>query len=163
MRTVNSVFNRERYPYCKWWNIPAHIKRLYTMIRDIYWRAKYGFTPYDTWDLDDFLGDLMYDSITYFEKNRHGFPTDMTDEQWAVYLSEMAEAFKYAALRESEKVNELTEKWYDIIDSVGRDTPEAKEAWDKVVEAEKEFWEERQKAIDKACDMLKVRFFNLWD
>lgn len=163
MKMVNSVFNRERYSYCKWWNIFAHIRRLLTMIKAIYQRAKYGFEPYDTYCLDNYLGNHISNLLIYLNENRHGYPSDMSDESWGEYLEEMAEAFRFATVEDTERLETLREQWVEMLTEYGREDKVTQAAWEILQEEEKKHFKLREEAINKACDMLKARFFNLWD
>ena len=159
----NSVFNLNRYGRVRWWNILGHIKRIYLIVKSVYWRAKYGFTRFDTYCLFSFIGDLIHDSLTYMNENRYGYPGDMTDEEWGQYLIDMATAFKLAVEEEDSVSDQLGEEWCDMIDKYGKDDDRTKEAWEKYRAQSDIHAKEMEIAKDKACEMLKERFFYLWD
>lgn len=163
MEYNNSVFNRNRYTHYPWWNIVGHIKVLCSMIKAVYWRAKYGFEPYDTWCLYNYIGDLMHDMLSYLDENRYGFPGDMTDESWGNYLQEMAEAFKLAATESNLETETCLDVWIDAIAEFGKGSLEAKEAWEGLKKAEDDLEQMKLEMIKKACEMLNERFFYLWD
>lgn len=159
----NSVFNRQRYSYHRWWNVPGHIKTFWEMLRAMYQRGKYGFTPGDVWNLSDFISVLMRDSLIYLRENKCGDPIDMGEKEWSGYLSEMAELFDFITKEESEESEKLLEDWLDAREQYGRNNERTKQIWTGYVAVQTEFEKERIKKKDKACDMFKERFFDLWD
>lgn len=163
-QNANSLFRLNRYGYCRWWNIPGHLVRICKMLKAIYWRAKYGFEPYDVWDLHNFLALLMHDSLTYFTNNLHGHPFNMNEYEWVEYLRRMAIAFKTTLEDENEESRELFDRWRKSYKETGdKNAPETKKLFNEYMVVSKEIEKNRRKEKDKAFDMLKEYFFDLWD
>lgn len=164
-----SVF-RVHY-YEKWWNIPAHFRNICSIVRNVYYRAVYGFCPYDTWELYAYISMLMENALTYFKNNCHGHPIDMTEEEWDKYLDEMINRFHYVNLDEDEITQPLYDKWEETCDAhiEAGENPfksgikEVIDAWKAWSEASNEFDERKENAIKEALQMLNERYFDLWD
>lgn len=159
-RKDNSVFFiAHKIP---WWNIPAKIKRRCSMLKDMYYRAIYGFAPSDTYDLSVFISKTLGGAFRYLKENTHGYPIDMTKDEWDNYLNEISEAFSYAGLYDDEITDVAAEKWWQTVEE-DKSQEEQDAAWAEYFKADTEFEERKQEAINKACDMMKARYFNFWD
>ena len=67
--TLGFYVARERFPYLGW-GAPGFISDIYT-----YWhRARYGWAPRDTWNLDVYLSRVMGHSLKHLAQNTHGSP-----------------------------------------------------------------------------------------
>ena len=54
-------------------------------------RARYGWSPRDTWSLDDYLCRVAAESLTHLRDNAHGHPGGTTPEKWAAQLTRIIE------------------------------------------------------------------------
>lgn len=67
--TLGFYVARERFPYLGWGK-PGFIVDIYT-----YWhRARYGWAPRDTWNLDDYLSRVMGHSLKHLAQTSPGAP-----------------------------------------------------------------------------------------
>lgn len=178
MKSKLSVFTPA--PYGKW-QIHKKIIWFFRSLKCAWQRATKGYCYRDTWDLDHFYTQLFIDSITSFRNNLHGAPCDLYDEKndsiekWENYLDEMVSHF-YNSLEENEvQKNEYEENFHKlnplefIHNEDGSCTmkqyeePEAIEARKKFFERDKEIAQWRKDEVNKGLDMLKERFWHLWD
>lgn len=178
MKSKLSVFTPA--PYGKW-QIHKKIIWFFRSLKCAWQRATKGYCYRDTWDLNHFYTQLFIDSITSFKHILHGAPSDLYDEKndsiekWENYLDEMVLHF-YNSLEENEvQKNEFAEEHARLCPFVmGRTkdgeltyirntSPEAVEIDKKYWEREVEIAEWREAQLNKGLDMLKERFYDLWD
>lgn len=136
-----SLFNRS--PYCKF-EILKKIAWPFRVIKEIILRAKYGFCPRDTWNLDTYLAIVLQNSLIWFSKNHHGYPGTMTNEEYEEKLAQMIEYTKeylidYIDLAPDTEDNEILTKYY------------------------KEVRKKREETLDAGFKLLRELFETLWD
>lgn len=110
-------------------------------------RAKKGFCVEDTWSVNDWFLNTVPKILTELNKNRSGYPIDMTDKEWGDIIDRMIFCFTEA--------NDYTCSQTNSID------------YDK----NKDKWREREIEIDNYKDNMKNEglelfskyFWNLWD
>lgn len=136
-----SLFNRS--PYCKF-EILKKITWPFRVIKEIILRAKYGFCPRDTWNLDTYLAIVLQNSLIWFSKNHHGYPGTMTNEEYEKKLAQMIEYTK--------------EYLIDYID-LAPDTEDSEILTKYYKEAEKK----REETLDAGFKLLRELFETLWD
>lgn len=136
-----SLFNRS--PYCKF-EILKKIMWPFRVLKEIILRAKYGFCPRDTWNLDTYLAIVLQNSLIWFSKNHHGYPGTMTNEEYEKKLAQMIEYTKeylidYIDLAPDTEDNEILTKYY------------------------KEARKKREETLDAGFKLLRELFETLWD
>lgn len=136
-----SLFNRS--PYCKI-EILKKIMWPFRVIKEIILRAKYGFCPRDTWNLDTYLAIVLQNSLIWFSKNHHGYPGTMTNEEYEKKLVQMIEYTKeylidYIDLAPDTEDNEILTKYY------------------------REARKKREETLDAGFKLLRELFETLWD
>lgn len=136
-----SLFNRN--PYCKF-EILKKIAWPFRVTKEIILRAKYGFCPRDTWNLDTYLAIVLQNSLIWFSKNHHGYPGTMTNEEYEEKLAQMIEYTKeylidYIDLAPDTEDNEILTKYY------------------------KEARKKREETLDAGFKLLRELFETLWD
>ena len=136
-----SLFNRS--PYCKF-EILKKIAWPFRVIKEIILRAKYGFCPRDTWNLDTYLAIVLQNSLIWFSKNHHGYPGTMTNEEYEEKLAQMIEYTKeylidYIDLAPDTEDSEILTKYY------------------------KEARKKREETLDAGFKLLRELFETLWD
>ena len=136
-----SLFNRS--PYCKF-EILKKIAWPFRVIKEIILRAKYGFCPRDTWNLDTYLAIVLQNSLIWFSKNHHGYPGTMTNEEYEEKLARMIEYTK--------------EYLIDYID-LAPDTEDSEILTTYYKEARKK----REEILDAGFKLLRELFETLWD
>jgi len=170
------------YGYYNWRCPLRNIKQFFRNIKYAYQRATRGFCDQDAWSLDSFYSELFYQTLNHLAENAYGSPYELELEEWQAILKEMAQHFynsqEFGGSAINKEVAELSEKMHSYItniklvkvsDNASKMEYEYsdEEAYNKAKNAwlakEKEASEYRQAEKDKACDMLKKYFFNLWD
>jgi hypothetical protein len=80
------------------WGMPGWCRDIYT-----YWhRARYGWAPRDTWNLDNHLNHVLAGTLDYLADHAHGCPQEYFDEsatdnechKWSADLRRWARAFR---------------------------------------------------------------------
>jgi len=121
------------------------IKSHYRQIKWFIQRGRYGWSPYDCWNLCYYLAKIISESTEYLKDNHMAYPGNgTTDEEWTEILEQIS---KYFA-----KVNNV-ETVYDNVDY--RD----KKALVKAHTEETKMLEEALKGFD----ILKKWFYYLGD
>lgn len=67
----------------------------------------------EVWNLDRTLGTYIYPRLIELKKIKHGYPYDLTEEEWNFCLDEMIFSFK--TLSEDENYNGFYQKTSDRI------------------------------------------------
>lgn len=171
-----SVF---RYAYFrKPWHIIYNLKELCNILKYAKQRIFRGYCDADVWGLCDYYLTLFYHTLEELNNSKHGYPFDETEESWTKYLATMQAHFynalednegtyatitEWSAIDNLEKVyNELGKSLADIYD--GDEVPdEVDEARERLVEASHLAFEFRNNELNSGLDMLRDKFWNLWD
>ena len=147
------LFSLPYGPRYFWRNIPY----LWLGIKSFYLRGKNGWSPYDTWNMDNYLLTILPEMLDYLANNIHGYPSDIiiegeSDEdnfnRWQNYLRITANYLRESDEDKCSKNKELEQ--YERY---------TQEYWDKY----KEINEYRQECLEKALEAIKLNFWNLWD
>lgn len=155
----------------RWWNLPALLRRFKNVVRNTYYRAVYGFCPYDTWNMHYHISNLMANMLTYLKEEHYGYPGDMTDEEYTAYLDKLAKLFAYVDIEEDEITQHLFDKYEAICDEKieqginpwKSNDKDIADAWSEYSKASIELDKRREAALSEALDLLKERYFHLWD
>lgn len=65
-----------------WWKHWFNWKALYRDVRDMWYRANYGYAPRDLWSLDHYLASWMPHALEEFRSRACGHPSSLTEDQW---------------------------------------------------------------------------------
>lgn len=57
-------------------------------------RARHGWAPQDTWNLQRHLGEVIAGSVEHLRDNTHSYPAGTTPQEWEAILTEIAEGFR---------------------------------------------------------------------
>lgn len=141
-------------------------------------RVKKGYCDRDTWDMDRYLGSLLPAMLQDLADNTQSYPFKIDEEEqkdgqkWIDILHEMVQHFNNIdedadneATRGVNKAWEEMDKYVNwegtkpnFIDKEKYDV--ANKAWSDAITKHCQFMESEK---DKALDMLKKHFFDLWD
>lgn len=70
-----------------------------------------GYTDEEVWDLKTSISDFIIPRLERLQKIRHGYPADLTDEQWQEIISKILRAF-YLVKEEYDRGNHMSqEEW----------------------------------------------------
>lgn len=105
------------------WSLRAAKNRLFEKIREVRrfakkvpQRALRGIAQEDSWSLDTFACTVIAQGCRDLIKMNHGYPPDLTNEQWIVYLESVAIPLeKYVKLANETVYDELSDRQKQII------------------------------------------------
>ncbi len=138
--------------------------------RDIHcaWqRATKGYCYRDLWNIDDWFLQIMPQMLVEHNKNRHGYPNGLTDEQWNDIILEMADCFKNADEETTDFVNPY-EKEYLATLSFDIDTCELNCSASEELENSYRKYQDEEEAylkqnLEKGFELFVKHFRSLWD
>lgn len=125
-------------------------------------RMTKGFANADTWDLNDYLAEVIYHALLRFKEVGHGYPGGMTEEEWNVVLDKMIAGFaaKIQLLDDFTyadhcwvKKETYSEEDSPLTRSVGEFNQELYDAWRAPLDAQ---WKE-------GSALFLEHFDSLWD
>lgn len=155
-------------------NIPQNFLNFFRNIKYAWQRATKGFCDYDVWALDHYYANLFFRSLIELKNTAHSYPANLTESEWENILNEMANCFYNCDEANEVYADTLYEAFYEAT------SKDSAYTWDPVQEKmvlEETFERLRKKASeqavendklrtadkDKAFDLMKEYFFNLWD
>jgi hypothetical protein len=142
----------EKAPY-RWWQIWEIIKFYFGTLKCAWQRMTKGYCYRDVYDLSEFYIELFSASLKELSETTHGYPLDFKDmETWRDYLKEMAEHF----LAASTDIQYMTQR---VLNHENFSEDKAQELIKAVMNNDKY----REEHLDKALNMFKERFYDLWD
>ena len=144
------------------WGIVIH------KIRDIHCaiqRARKGYCYRDLWNIDLWFLDIMPCMIDEFIKMHHGYPCDLTNEEWEQTLNKMSTCFKNAKDRIFGFDNPYTKEMqaaYTLENGQFKSTAsnEIKEKYNKYEEEQRKIYRQN---LEEGLDLFKTHFNDLWD
>lgn len=130
-------------------------------------RFNRGYSDSDAWSIRDWFLLTMPKILDTMRFNLHGYPGNMTDEEWELILSRMSFCFKEAHEDTCSKVNEY-EDAFDINfkrndDGTYRAEVTNEEMRDKWTARQKEIDAYREENLKEGLDLFKEYFWDLWD
>lgn len=146
--------------------VKARIKWWIRRAKFTWQRAHWGFSAYDTWEMDYYLAELIADMLLYKAKFDASYFNGMTPEETQQWLIDTAALFKEYGREENEtpaykayKASVIRTKNEDGSITVESDDELAK-AWR---EDEKRRYEDRMNKLRLGFDRLSEKFSELWD
>jgi len=79
------------YVITHFWIIPGEVGRRIKWFVQRGWR---GYSDRDNWSIDGFLLSILPPMLENLRKNSHGYPVDMTAEEWDTCLHNMIVGFE---------------------------------------------------------------------
>lgn len=143
------VFSKTTY-YCR--NPMRKIKYFFRDIKYSYQRIRYGWCDRDTWDIDYWFLSVIPPMLQHLRDNKHGYPSDMEEDEWDHILETMILMFTEANEDRCSKKNE-----YELKSRASEE--ERKIFLDKALEV----LEYRNKCKNKGFEFFSKYFWNLWD
>lgn len=145
--------------------IGKKIKYFFRRFKYIYQRSTKGYCDIDIWNLYHFYGEIFSSSIKELKDNLHGYPLDMTEEEWDEYLEKMSRLFYNITHEEEVYKNPYWDLYYYKVfeNKENKNIPAIKELYKKFLETEEENKKKIERDKNEAFKMLSDRFFNLWD
>lgn len=118
------------------------MKNIFREIKWFFQRGKRGWADCDTWSLDHYITSWMPEALKYFKENCHGYPANISREEWDNILKEMILGFK----ADREKDN--------LMDSY---------IFHKDVERYKKLIDEQEEIRTKGMNLFVKYYNDLWD
>ena len=143
-----------------WRQTHRNVKNFFKTLKWAYQRATKGYCDFDLWNLDWFYSKIFIDTLKEFANSNqlHGAPIALFDydndsvQPWIDYLNEMRQHFENA-----------NKDYYDEIDKDLIDNGGFARMKEKHLEDYGAFTEWTQNELEKAFDMMKKVYFDLWD
>ena len=129
-------------------------------------RARWGFSAYDTWDMDHYLAELISEMLLYKAKFGMSYFNDMTEEESQQWLIDTAAMFKEYGrdFPESEEYKAFCAAKKTTKNEDGSITVEYDEELSKAwLEREKTESEYRMCKLRMGLERLGEKFWELWD
>lgn len=161
--------------YCKKYCILHPWEVVIHKIRDIHCaiqRARKGYCYRDLWNIDVWFLDIMPRMIDEFIKIHHGYPCDLTSEEWEQILNRMSTCFKDAKDRvfgfdnpyfEEMQIASILENEHfksTLSNEIKEKNNEIKEKYNKYEEEQRKIYKQN---LEEGLDLFKTHFNDLWD
>lgn len=158
----------KRYYLLHPWEI---ISQTFTNFKHGWQRVTRGFADCDTWNLDDYILDLIPEMVEHLKENTHGFPCMEfpSHEAWQNYLhNEIVIPLRNARSDQKEQLNEyeyIYEKYpirienNTIVDNIPQ---EELLKWTKREEEIFE-WRDKQRMLGFSALLREDIYHHLWD
>lgn len=164
------------------WNWRHYLKKPWEFFEDTWlnlkaaWqRATRGWANRDTWNLDNYLLEILPEMIDHLRIHTHGYPgygEFDTPEKWDKFLKEeIIIPLQNAREEQTTQINEYEEELHSYpINFVKQENgftalefTEPEELRKKWCEREDEINKWRQKELDRAFAAMAKHFYSLWD
>jgi hypothetical protein len=160
--SILNLYERQAYKMgpvkrLKWW---------YRRWKFKWQRALWGFSAYDTWDMDHYLAELISEMLLYKVKFGMSYFNDMTEEESQQWLIDTAAMFKEYSrdFPESEEYKAFCAAKKTTKNEDGSVTVEFDEELSKAwLEREKTESEYRMCKVRMGLERLGEKFWELWD
>jgi hypothetical protein len=129
-------------------------------------RARWGFSAYDTWDMDHYLAELISEMLLYKAKFGMSYFNNMTEEESQQWLIDTAAMFKEYGrdFPESEEYKAFCAAKKTTKNEDGSVTVEYDEELGKAwLEREKTESEYRMCKLRMGLERIGEKFWELWD
>ena len=144
-----------------WYRIDLKVRNFFRKIKWMLQRAKYGWCDRDLWNLDYTLGNYIASSIDELAARTHGYPPELTEEEWDSTLKQIARNFYLGINKEC---------WVNPYDNsvpkgilIKEMNEEERKIWDKWFNEEKEMHRTMETRIQDGFHDLSKWFGDLWD
>ena len=124
-------------------------------IKRIYYRARYGWAPEDTWNMDRWFLRVVPQMLHYFADHTHTYPGD---DEFPTYISWQKHIHDIANMLENASYEARKAK--GVYGPANLSDKEYAQLW---IDEDKKLAEEQQVILEDAFEMLSKVFFHLWD
>lgn len=132
-----------------------------------------GYSDYDTWDIDYWFLNTIVPMLKQLKENKHGYPGNITAEEWDNILDKMILYFTEANEETSSKKNEYKKDFSKILWNDNKMiryedlTPSQQKYYNdikhKYFNREYELCKYRNKKLKQGFILFNNWFWNLWD
>ena len=146
---------------CKFYRIIDSLKYLPQEIKWFWQRGKRGYSDRDVWEIDNWFLNIIIPMLEQLKKIKHGYPVNLTPEQWDNILDRMIFCFKEANDSTCSMINEYEEKF--ILETFGNPSKDNKELKQNFIKRANEIEEYQLKMEKEGFQLFSKYFHNLWD
>ena len=144
------------------------IKRIPKEIKWFFQRGKRGWADIDVICMDYWFFRTVIPMLKKLKDTKHGYPVDMTEEEWDEKLNKMIRCFEEANEDTCSIKNEYDEEfgtfWDKVIDNPKTNNSiEYLEISDKWRKRNDEIYDYRNKMKNEAFKLFSEYFWSLWD
>lgn len=132
------------------------IKRIPKEIKWFFQRGKRGWADIDVICMDYWFFRTVIPMLKRLKDTKHGYPVDMTEEEWDEKLNKMIRCFEEANEDTCSIKNEY-DKLEEIINNPELNT------LDKWIKRNDEIWDYRNKMKKEGFELFSEYFWSLWD
>lgn len=162
------IFTRTGYnkKYCIFhpWKVIMHKCR---DIKCAWQRATKGYCFRDIWAIDNWFTNVFPKMIEELIEVHHGYPTDLTDDEWVEVLKKMSKSFRNANEDKTEFRNPYEEEYLGTLDfdleTCQLTCSAGEELEEKYRDFEKQKAEFMRKSLDEGMQLFNKYFYDLWD
>lgn len=130
-------------------------------------RATKGYCFRDVWAIDEWFVNVFPEMIEELIEVHHGYPGELTDEEWINILKKMSKSFRNADDDKTEFHNPYEEEYLNTLDfdvETCELTCTADEELEKnYYDFEKQKEEFMRKSLDEGMQLFNKYFYALWD
>ena len=147
-------------------------------IKNAWQRANKGYCERDLFDIDHWFTKIFPQMLLEFNQTRHGYPSNLTDEEWGKILEDMAHYFMEANADTCSEKNEINYDFhFEFEDDINKDgkktgfkklnviypTKEDEEKSELSYQREIEVQRYQQECLKKGLDLFNQYIVSLWD
>lgn len=142
-------------------------------IKECYQRIKRGWCDSDVFSIDNWFESVMPDMLKQLKETKHGYPCDMTEEEWDNQLDRMIYCFTEMQEDKCSEKNEYEEEYmkrtgFKQVTVNGKTFTAVQNYSDEEL---RKLWVDREIEIDKyrrkmqteGLELFNKYFRNLWD
>lgn len=124
-------------------------------------RGTRGYSDRDVWGIDDWFLNIIVPMLEQLKEVKHGYPSDLTSEQWDEILDRMIFCFKEANEETCSMVNEYETDF--IFKIYGNLEKESKELENNYFKRAEEIENYQLQMKEEAFKLFSKYFHSLWD
>ena len=144
------------------------IYRFFDFLRDIpkeiewfFQRGIRGYSDRDVWDVSNWFENTAIPMLEQLQKTKHGYPMNMTEQQWNITLNNMIDYFKESTERYCLEKNEYTEDYLaSLYENNQKKCDGIEKEW---IRRENEITKYKIEMKNKAFKLFSKHFYDLWD
>ena len=137
------------------------IKRIPKEIKWFFQRGKRGWADIDVICMDYWFFRTVIPMLKRLKDTKHGYPVDMTEEEWDEKLNKMIRCFEEANEDTCSIKNEYDGDIYEFYEKI-INNPELN-TLDKWIKRNDEIYDYRNKMKNEAFKLFSEYFWSLWD
>lgn len=146
------------------WKIYRFFDFLKDIPKEIEWffqRGTRGYSDRDVWDVSNWFENTAIPMLEQLQKTKHGYPMNMTEQQWNITLNNMIDYFKESTEKYCSEKNEYTEDYLaSLYENNQKKCDGIEKEW---IRRENEITKYKIEMKNKAFKLFSKHFYDLWD